>query len=730
MVPARSPSYLTPASPGVNQFPAQLANALRRSWWLVLGLSALAAAAAGFYSVGQTKIYLATVIVQIDPTAPRPLGPDVQGVADLGAGLYWDTQQYYQTQYEVLRSRHLAERTVRRLGLERDAGFIRNSSPNVSLPPLTEPDVESAIDALRGRMTVTPIKESRLVSITLQDADPARAARVLRAVAETYIDDNVDGSLESTESASRWLNVQLEKLKAELTDREQALHDYKRNKEILSVSMDDQNEFLRVELGHLSQALTNVQTERESLASRYEELSAIDLTSTNRLPSRELLESNLLNQLRSSYVDAERQRQSLTSKGYGANHPDVLAQLANVELSKNALLDEIRNIKEALGAALAAKKQEEQGLRSLYDRAKARALDLNGLTLEYRRLERAKNNTEKLYSLVLERTKESDLTRFMRFNNIRVVDQAITSPSPIRPRVPLNTAIGAVLGFGLGMLGAFGRTLLDRTFRTVQDLEATLQLPVLAVLPRMLKSSRSLKNRRDKAERAELLVHEKPTSSTAEAARALRTNLMFTAPDKPQRRLLITSGGPLEGKTTVACWIATALAQTGQRVLLVDCDLRRPRVHRVFDRVNDSGVTTLLLDSSDFEKLDLSSTVPNLDVLTSGPPAPNPAELLQSERFAQLLTKLEQRYDRIVIDSPPVAAVTDATILSTLVDSTLLIVRAHATSRELAAQVARVLRDISPNMVGVVFNAIPLQAGKYGGYHYQQYYQREETARS
>jgi capsular exopolysaccharide synthesis family protein len=196
---------------------------------------------------------------------------------------------------------------------------------------------------------------------------------------------------------------------------------------------------------------------------------------------------------------------------------------------------------------------------------------------------------------------------------------------------------------------------------------------------------------------------------------------MFTAPDRPQRRILITSGGPLEGKTTVACWVATALAQTGKRVLLVDCDLRRPRIHRVFGRVNDRGLTTLLLDETELGSMDLSTQVPNLDVLTAGPPAPNPAELLQSERFSHLLEKLDSRYDRVVLDSPPVAPVTDAAILSTRVDSTLLIVRAQSTSRDLAGTTARTLRDVATSTVGVVFNAAKRDGAGYGAYHYQYY---------
>jgi capsular exopolysaccharide synthesis family protein len=209
----------------------------------------------------------------------------------------------------------------------------------------------------------------------------------------------------------------------------------------------------------------------------------------------------------------------------------------------------------------------------------------------------------------------------------------------------------------------------------------------------------------------------------AEAARALRTNIIFMSPDKPQRRLLVTSAGPAEGKTTVACCIAIAMAQAGQRVLLVDCDLRRPRLHRVFSRVNDAGVTNVLMDLDMLDRLKLETEIPNLSLLPSGPIAPSPAELLHSDRFGELLAELERRYDRVIIDSPPVVPVTDAAILSKRVDGTVLVVRAFDTRRELARRAVRNLQDVDANVVGTVLNALnPGRGTGYQQYYYYHYY--------
>lgn len=723
---------MPPADDDSKQIPLFLLHVLRRNWlWLVF-FALVGGCISAFYSLGQTKIYSASTTIQIDPHPPSPLGPDIQSVADVGAGLFWDTQQYYRTQYEVLRSRKLAADTVRRLGLQNDITFILNKPPGSPLPPEAPgPSEDAAQAAVQSRLSVNAIKESRLVEVSFTDADPARAERVLRALVELYIDNNVDNVLTSTENAAEWLNIQLSKLRTELDEREVALHEYKRSNQLLSVSIDDQNNLLRDEINQLSSALTRVQTEIENLLARHEHLQKLEVTDPSHLPSTEFLNSPVITTLRGQWVNAKAEREELSRAGRGEQHPSVLANQALVEELTHALNSEIDNIRRALESDLETKRREEAGLKRLHARATTRALDLNALGLEYRRLERDRENTEKLYSVVLERTKESDITRFMRFNNIRVLDDAKAGGGPVYPRTPVNVAFGVVMGLGAGLLLALGRSYFDRTFRNPAEVEEMLQTPILAVLPRTVQNGRRgerPRGRRRPGLTNELLVHEKPSSNIAEAARALRTNLTLSAPDKPLKKVLITSGGPHEGKTTVACWIATTLAQTGKRVLLMDCDLRKPRMHKVFDRTNESGLTAVLMDPALLDKLNLETQVPNLSLLVAGPSVPNPSELLHSERFAKFLALLETKYDCIIIDSPPVAAVTDATILSTLVDGTLLVVRAHATYRELAKQAMRMLRDVSTSTLGVVLNATDLDRGGYGNYRYHYYYYSNEKA--
>jgi succinoglycan biosynthesis transport protein ExoP len=223
----------------------------------------------------------------------------------------------------------------------------------------------------------------------------------------------------------------------------------------------------------------------------------------------------------------------------------------------------------------------------------------------------------------------------------------------------------------------------------------------------------------------ELIVHDDPMSAASEAARGIRTNISFMSPDKPYRTILITSAGPSEGKTTVACCIATAMAQAGHRTVLVDADLRRPRVHRIFGRANDRGLSNALIDHSKLSDVVFETQVPGLNVLLSGPSCPNPAENLQSESFQRLLAELAASYDRVVIDSPPVAPVTDAVILSTRVDATLMVVRALKSARETARHARRSLQDVRANLIGAVLNAADPHRRGYPEYY--RYYGPRET---
>jgi len=699
---------------------------IRKFWLTTVAITILVTVAVAYYTMRQTKIYEAEGEVQFDPNMPRPLGQKVESVVELGSGGVWDTKEYYETQYQIIQSRRVALEVVRIEGLAHDYCFLAMKRQNCSVPANFEDwDEDDAADALRGRLKVEPVKLSRIASVTLDDADPERAARLLKILMDRYRDLNVENVAESADQAQKSLRTENDKLRDELDKSEHDLHNYKEAKNLLSVEYTDQSNMLREEIGQLSSSLTKLKTQREEVNARYTQLAKVPSDNPAVLPTTELLASATLQGLRKEYVDAVRDRDGLIQGGKGKQHPDVLAADTKVDITKKALLDEVRNVQGSLKAELAAVDQQLAGVGGLYDKATKDALNLNLLEIDYSQLRRKKENTEKLYGMVLERAKENDISREFLMNNISIVDYPTVPKGPIKPNVMAFLGAGFGAGLFLGVIAAIARWQLDRTVKTPEDVDIALRTTFLGLIPEIDPATESgppHMRRRGRVETGrELYVHQNPMSGIAEAARSVRTNLLFSTPDNPYRALLITSSGPNEGKTTVACCIATVMAQANKRVLLVDCDLRRSRLHRVFgftSKTAGPGLTTSLLDGSD--DCAVETEVPNLFLVSAGPTPPNPSELLQSERFRSFLARMKTKYDLVVLDSPPILPVTDATILSTQVDATVFVVRAFKTSKDLVQHGGRMLRDVGSKLAGVVLNAVNLERSEYK-YSYKYY---------
>ncbi len=707
---------------------ASLFLALRKHWAVALAACVAVTLGVTFYTLGQKKIYAAKSTVMFDPAPPRPLGREVSAMADLSGTDYWTNQEYYATQLYVLKSRRVALAVVQELALDHDAGFLANAPAGAMTPPKEVPP-DMAATVLLNRLSVEPIKNTRLAEITYEDADPQRAQRIALAIVDVYMAKTAEDAEASTSSAVSWLNEQVDKLKQSLDASEMDLYKFQLDKNVLAVDITSQTNMLRDEMTAFDQALTQARIKRVEIEARYSALQTINAQDPLNVPIAELMRSESLSKLRSQYLDAERAVNTLLAAGKGESHPDVKEARASQNLLRNALVTEIENIKGSVSHELAAARKQEAGLSGLIQEAKKQALDVNLLGIEYNRLNRNKENNEKLYSVVLERAKEGDLTRMMQIKNVRVVERPELPRNAVRPKVAANLAAGFGAGLALGLVAAAVLFLLDRSVKSQADIENALGLNFLGVLP-LAGSESGKKGRyygRYRAKQVkpgtspELLVHEAPMSGTAEAARSIRTNIQFMSPDKPFRTLLVTSPGPSEGKTTVACTLAIAMAQAGQRVCLVDCDLRRPRLHRVFGKDSEAGLSAAILDPGTITDELLATDIPNLSVLPAGPLPPNPAELLQSERFATLLASLGERFDRVVIDSPPVVPVTDAVVLAAQVDGTVLVIRAAKTSRESVVEARRALTNVGGRIVGGLLNSVDVSRGGYAGYKYSYY---------
>ncbi len=608
---------------------------IRRHWAIVVAATILAAGVGLVYAKTATKIYQASTMLEIDPQPVQPL-KDKTVDMDMGVGDFWNAQEYYATQYKIIVSDRVLSKVVRDLGLAFDEGFMASSpAPMLHSAP-------AATVLLRKNVVVDPIKNSRLVWIRVEDRDPKRAQRICDAVAAAYISQNLDTAVNSSSDAVVWLGGQLDHLKSELDHDEDALHEFKRENDLPSTSINEASNMLRVEMQELDTALTLTRTKKEEISARYAELSKVSSDNPDQLPASELLSSLYLQSLRKDYQEAEKGRAGLLAGGKGENHPEVKAVTGRADKAKAALLAEVKNIHGAVERDLASITRQERGESALFEATRRRAVDLTMREIEYHRLDRTREQNEKLYGMLLERMKEADLGRMMRVNNIRVVDSASEPIDPIRPRNVVSLPVGSVVGLLIGLCLALIRQRLDSSIKTPGDVEQRLGVTFLGLLPRYDEGAEGLRNaRRSRRQRGarkeavELIVHERPLSGVAEAARSVRTNLMFMNPDRPYKKILVTSAAPGEGKTTVACSIAIAFAQGGQRVCIIDCDLRRPRLHRIFGRAGDSGLTT-----SSHGRCDASTTwsrsrwSPNLWSVSAGPLPPNPADIPFQFAFA------------------------------------------------------------------------------------------------
>ncbi len=706
----------------------EMVRTLMRHKWLVLGAAFVVPMLTTFYAMGLPKVYQATAVIEYDPTPPRPLGSDVEDVAD-PVGNYWMSQEWYATQNKVIASRTIAEVVVRKLGLHRDRGFM-------NLPEggdINEVTIETAASALQSKITVEQPEATRLVHVSVKDGDPERAALLANTIVDVYIEKLGQDRMGSTVSALDWLSGQLDNLKSELEDAEIALYKFKDEHKALSMSLEDQQNLVAQDIQRFSQALTDARMQRIEMAAKLQTLRETDRENPLQVHNRWVDENANISPLHAEYKAKLAEREQLATR-LGAEHPEMKALDATMAAIKQQIRKEIDGLIESADNDLNEVQAREKKLSQELARAKAAGMALSRNEIEYRKLSREQKNTENLYGILLERTTETDLTRLLHVSHVKPVERALRPSSPISPNVRMYLVAGVLLGLFLGVGVVLLITRIDTKVRSAEEIEAA-GVTVLGVLPpigpagekngrkgKRAKKGRGLTSEKPPPER-DLVVHAQPKSSVAECCRTIRTNITFMTTDQPLRTLMVTSPNPLEGKTTVAISLAIVMAQSGKRVLLVDTDLRRPRIHHAFGMPSTVGVTSVILEQCSLGEAVQQSQVSGLDVLPCGPTPPNPSEILQTAKFAELMNEARDRYDLVVFDSPPLGAVTDAAVLGPQVAGAILVVQGGSTSRQGMYSAVKQLRGVGANLLGAVLNGMDLSNGRYGyGYGYGGYY--------
>jgi capsular exopolysaccharide synthesis family protein len=644
----------------------------------------------------------------------------------------WFNDDFYQTQYRILQSRSLARETAAIMKLpQRPApaaassglglsslvwqaasavkGFVvgepdATPAPAPARPQPSDP-LASYVDQVLGALTVAPVKNSRLVDLRFTSTDPQLAADMANAHAKAYIEQNTSDRFSASKVATDWLNDRLTEQRKKVEESEAALQKYKEEHD--AVAVEDRQNIVVQRLADLNGAATKARMARIEKESEYNQIKTVQGTpAVESVPA--VMSNEYIQKLKSQIGDLQRQEAQLAEK-YGDRHPEMVKIRTAIQTEQSKLDAEVNKVVESVKAEYQAALAQENSLVGALNTQKSEALGLNRKGIEYSVLSREAESNRQVYEALLQRTKETGISSELKASNIRVVDAAEVPTSPILPQRQRDLIMAALSGCGLALGLVFLFEYLDNRIKSPQELRAHLGLPFLGMVPAIDSSG------------ATLLPNGVPPSF-AEAIRAVRTNVLFSSADEGVRMIVVTSAGPGEGKSLFSSNLSVSLAQAGQRVLHIDADMRRPRVHEIFEVPQEPGLSNLLVgDCKPSEAVKITG-VQNLCVLAAGMIPPNPAELLGSKRCIEYFATLSEHFDWVIIDSPPVLAVADASILSNSATGVIFVVGADQTSRHTARAAVDQLNAVQAHMIGAVLNRADVERNPY---YYSTYYRKE-----
>lgn len=720
---------------------AEYLGMVRRHWRLVAAFLVTAVTASVIHYSITPKEYQARAVLKIER---RSLASPMVGEQNIWMDYF--NQEFYPTQYELLQSRGLAERVVRNLDLPNDsklnpAAALRRARE--ARPPSAEEDEATLghlAEGLRGGLAVEPVRNTQLVALLYRSPSPELAARIANGFAEAFIDLGIEDRFATAGKASSFLGVQIETLKQEIQDKEVQLQAFRRRSDIIAV--DPSSNVLLQRLESLNQDYMELKKLRIEKEARYHEV----LTAPRETVA-DSLSGGVVSDLRAQQLRLEREYETQL-KTYKPEWPAMVALKAEIEKGEQSME---RVVAEMVGKAQASAKAEyqtalrqEQALGAELAKQKSETIDQSSATVEYSNLQVEVQTRRELLDELMRKQSETEVSARLqnsRDSNVRIVDRALVPGGPFRPSLRQDLTYGALLGLLLGIGCALLIEFLDRTVKTPEEVERRLGLSTLGVIPDLSEEGRGyglagsgygygygetegtgrvrtrpgkaapagwLEKKKGPAETTpaiELVPHERPRTPISEAYRSLRTALLLSSAQE-LRVIAVTSAGAAEGKTATASNLAVVLAQLGRRVLIVDCDLRKPRIHQVFRVSNRLGLVTQLTGAEGpaAESAIFPTEVPSLWCAPSGPIPPNPSELLASDRMREWLKAARARFDFIILDTPPALPVTDATIVGALADGVVLTLRTGKVTREEARACRDRLRMAEVKVLGVVLN--------------------------
>ena len=735
---------------------------IRKRLWLIIGLALIVSAIAALRQARQPDIYQATSRVQVDSESHSP----AMG-ASKGGSYFVDNYmdpEYFNTQVQILSSPTLLRRVARTLDLEHNQTFFDSRVPNRStwqnlkrMAGLAAPDLQpektakvasentplvvansdfntdSAEDIerlaphvgmLQGMSEILQVKKTRLIDISATHTDPAVAAKVVNATADAFALWNLEVKTKTNSIAGTYLQKRIAELQAQIRNGEEQLVNYAQGHQILSLDASQNTVVER--LAGLNRELLVAENQRGLAEATYRaSLMPGVAEATAETNDKHIADSKG----RLAELKQKRAQLLLTDTEESPEVKEVSQQIAVIEKQ----LEESRaGAKQIISVTLQSDYRKaldrEKTLRESFNKQRAETVAQNQAAINYNILKQEIETNKGLLEGLMQRSKENDVSMAGTPNNIHVVDYAAIPKGAIGPRRTQTVFLAVMLSLAAGVGLALFLEYLDDTVKTAGDIESGLRLPSLAIIPivgrtaqRLLPITRALQKSNGNGSGPELLINASGPSLQAEVYKHLRTSILLSTPGRSPKFLLVTSSVPSEGKTTTVVNTATVLAQTGASVLVIDADMRRPRLHDVFGVPNTVGLSAIL--SSDVAEADIFSMIrqyedSNVYLLSSGIIPPNPAELLGSGQMRRLLDIVGKRFTYVVVDSPPISSFTDGVLISLLVDGVILVVHGGRTSRQVVRRTRQMLHEVGSKIIGVVLSKADIRSSDYYYYHY------------
>ena len=651
--------------------------------------------------------------------------------------------EFYATQFQLIKSRAVARRMMEMLSLK-DSNFpyfaalkadgsvpsSGQSFPNRLFNSFrslfkagSQENAQDAqtrwedtiADSISRDIKVTPVAESRIVMISYLSSNPHFAAMVANTVARAFIEETLNMKMESTRRTLEWMTKKAQAEGEKLEKAENALQAYMQANGILT--LENRLTVTPEKLSELSTYLVRAESRRKELESLHRQVQSVARDPRAAETVAAIASDPAMQALRAQIIEADKRIMELSNK-YGSKHPAMEKASADLGVLKDKKGQEIRRIVQSIRNDYELALANENNLRAQMDSTKGEALRLNEKFIQYGALKREVDTGRQLYDALVLKMKEQSITEESQPVNLWIVEQSGIPEEPARPLKGKNLLLGLILGLAGGVGMAFFVEYLDNKVKDPEEAEAVLGSPVLGMVPLCRANQGEIEG----------IVLKEPLSSFAENYKLLRSSLLLSAADSPPRKIVITSPGMGEGKTATAINLALALAQSEKTVVLIDADMRKPRVHKIFKIVNDIGLSTYLAGASAGGILK-KGPLPNLSVITSGPVPPNPADLIASTRMQSLIDFLSDKFDFIICDAPPALVVADARVMSRNFEGTLLVVKAHQTTFEMAARAIRSLSDVNVKVLGLMINGLdPKKSDHYYGEYYSTYTKSVKTA--